>query len=306
MMKSHKVNINSISPYLRHIHCDDVHVSGFHVPWRRIYDYEMIFLQSGYLDIKTETESYRLEAGDIHIMHPFVRHMRRSDVPLKQYSLHFDLVHPEESVNFSESVYLQMFDKDRYKPEFKDVDSLLDRPYYVLENLHFPKKLSVVSPILYARKMEDLIDIFKRKRMGYEMDLKIGLLQIISYIWHDTNDYMLHATKSHFDKRIMECIEYLNSHLADEINLDNLATHNGLSARHFRTLFRQKTGQSPNEYLVSLRIRQAEDYLLMGVGSVAEVARKVGYQDQRYFSRIFKAKVGYSPMQYINYRNKDL
>ena len=304
-MKSHKINMNNISPYLRHVHCDDANYTGFHIPWRRIYDYEMIFLQSGHLDITTETEEYRLEAGDIHIMHPFVRHMRHSDVPLKQYTMHFDLVHPEDSVNFSDAVYLQMFDTDRHKPEFKDVDSLLDRPYYVLENLQLPQKLSVVSPILYTRKMDELIDIFKRKRMGYEMDLKIGLLQLISYIWHDVNDHMLHTTKSHFDKKIMECIEYLNSHLAEEISMDNLAAHIGLSDRHFRTLFRQKTGQSPNEYLVSLRIKQAEDYLLMGAESIAEVARKVGYGDQRYFSRIFKAKVGCTPMQYINHRNKD-
>jgi len=68
-----------------------------------------------------------------------------------------------------------------------------------------------------------------------------------------------------------------------------------LSADHARRLFLQNTGSTPLQYLTALRVDEAKHLLRYGGYSVKEVARRVGYADPYYFSRLFKKWAGQSP-----------
>ena len=71
-----------------------------------------------------------------------------------------------------------------------------------------------------------------------------------------------------------------------------------LSPSRFRALFREATGLSPLDYLLVLRLNHARQLMLQTGSSIGEVARAVGYEDQLYFSRIFKKRTGLSPSAY--------
>ena len=53
-----------------------------------------------------------------------------------------------------------------------------------------------------------------------------------------------------------------------------------------------------NEYLRGVRVRKAKEYLEYTQKSVAAVAEAVGYEDEKYFSRVFKKATGMSPGEY--------
>ncbi|MBA3869414.1 MAG: AraC family transcriptional regulator [Anaerolineae bacterium] len=91
--------------------------------------------------------------------------------------------------------------------------------------------------------------------------------------------------------------DYLRSHYADDISLQQLARLVYLSPFHLSRLFREQLGLPPHTYLNQIRVNRAKTLLNSGL-SLAEVAPAVGFADQSHFSKAFKRVVGVSPGQY--------
>lgn len=91
---------------------------------------------------------------------------------------------------------------------------------------------------------------------------------------------------------------YMKQHYAEAIGWGELAAELHYSPAHLTKVFSQMTGQTPVKYLTELRIHEAMRLLTNSHLPVAEVGRAVGYPDQYYFSRIFKQKLGVSPITY--------
>lgn len=95
-------------------------------------------------------------------------------------------------------------------------------------------------------------------------------------------------------------IEYIHSHFREKIDVDVLAQMEHMSGTAFRIAFREHTGVAPNEYMIAQRISAACRLLSQTDMSVSVVAAEAGYSDQYYFSRIFKKKMGMTPLKYRN------
>ncbi|MEO8252885.1 MAG: helix-turn-helix transcriptional regulator, partial [Flavobacterium sp.] len=63
------------------------------------------------------------------------------------------------------------------------------------------------------------------------------------------------------------------------------------------------TGLAPSEFIRSIRLKRAAQLLSQGKYPVAEVAQKVGFNTQKYFSKYFKEAYGVSPSKYA--QNKE-
>ena len=98
--------------------------------------------------------------------------------------------------------------------------------------------------------------------------------------------------------RIQPALDYMQAHLAERVTRGQLARSVFLSESRFHDTFRRATGQAPLHYLQTLRLRCAQELLLSGDASIAEVGRRSGFADQFHFSRIFKAACGQSPRAY--------
>lgn len=91
---------------------------------------------------------------------------------------------------------------------------------------------------------------------------------------------------------------HIRHHYQETIDIEGIALTSGSSTNRFYRMFRQITGFTPHQYLTMVRLRRALQLLARYSGSVAEVAHEVGYQDEFYFSRVFKKQCGISPTQY--------
>lgn len=94
---------------------------------------------------------------------------------------------------------------------------------------------------------------------------------------------------------VAEGCAYVASHYHLPVTVEDIAAHVGLSRSRLYRLFRQELQLSPMEYLAQYRVRQACALLERGDLSVKAVALSVGYEDQLYFSRRFRALAGMSP-----------
>lgn len=93
-------------------------------------------------------------------------------------------------------------------------------------------------------------------------------------------------------------LTYMHQKIHQNLSLQEMADHAGLSVSHFSYLFKQQTGYSPMDYFIHLKMQHACTLLSLSVKAVHEIALEVGYSDPYYFSRIFKKVMGMSPRQY--------
>ena len=96
---------------------------------------------------------------------------------------------------------------------------------------------------------------------------------------------------------IEQAIGLIETNYPDPLSVTDLAQEVGLARAYFSTLFKEKTGRSPYQYLNTVRIQKACELLKNGKYSVAEVADLVGL-DSHNFARLFKREIGKNPTEY--------
>lgn len=97
---------------------------------------------------------------------------------------------------------------------------------------------------------------------------------------------------------IRQAVAYMEKNYRSPLKLDDVAAQVYLSPHYFSSLFIHEMGQSFSDYLITLRIETAKRMLRESNLSISEIAASVGYQDSRYFSRLFMQKVGIKPKDY--------
>lgn len=90
-------------------------------------------------------------------------------------------------------------------------------------------------------------------------------------------------------------LEYINKNCSVDISLEQMSNILNISKSYLHKVFKQYTGVTPLQYLQDTRISTAKNLLKKTELSIQDVSFKVGYNDQRYFSRIFKNATGFSP-----------
>jgi len=98
---------------------------------------------------------------------------------------------------------------------------------------------------------------------------------------------------------VKNAVKYIQYNYANNIDVSEIADHVGLSRSHLYRIFVKHLSLSPNEYLTQYRINQACTLLRTSGLSVGEIAGSVGFDDQLYFSRVFKKVKGVPPSQYV-------
>ncbi|MDI1238219.1 MAG: AraC family transcriptional regulator [Polaromonas sp.] len=107
-------------------------------------------------------------------------------------------------------------------------------------------------------------------------------------------------------QRAVDAAMWIHAHSHDDIALDHVASHAGLSPFHFLRLFSRVLGVSPHQYLVRSRLRHAARLLADGDRSVTDVALDVGFADLSNFVRTFHRAAGVSPRAFRQAARKGL
>lgn len=97
---------------------------------------------------------------------------------------------------------------------------------------------------------------------------------------------------------ITEAKKYIQQHFREPLKLEEVSRVIGFNATYFSTVFKKETGKSFLDYLTEVRMNKAKQLLCRGDLSVNDVAEEVGYQDLKYFSKLFKKAAGISPSDY--------
>lgn len=99
-------------------------------------------------------------------------------------------------------------------------------------------------------------------------------------------------------RRLQRVLDFIDANLADDLELDDLASVAGSSRFHFSRAFRDATGFPPYRYLVHRRIDSAKTLLLQGDLSIDQVAAQCGFKSSAQFAVMFKQFFGTTPSRF--------
>jgi AraC-like DNA-binding protein len=100
---------------------------------------------------------------------------------------------------------------------------------------------------------------------------------------------------SRMDIIVVRAIEYIDAHIADNIDVPEIAECMNISVSHLSRLFNQWAGCSPYKYIILERINRAKRLLATTMLTVKEISYAVGFNSEVNFITSFTSKVGVSP-----------
>lgn len=99
---------------------------------------------------------------------------------------------------------------------------------------------------------------------------------------------------------VKEAKKYIDANYMDDISVEEIVERYQISLNHFNKIFKQFYGVSCKEYIITVRINMAKQYLSSPFLSVREAGAMAGYPDSNYFTKVFRRKIGVTPTEYRN------
>lgn len=103
---------------------------------------------------------------------------------------------------------------------------------------------------------------------------------------------------------VYKVIEYIKANYRKHMTLEEIAESTYLSKTYLSSLFKKETGYSISEYINIVRIERSKSLLMEENLSIIEIANLCGFEDQSYFTKVFKRIVGITPKKYRENRGK--
>ena len=97
---------------------------------------------------------------------------------------------------------------------------------------------------------------------------------------------------------IQEIQNFICCHYAENISLNSLAEQFYLHPNYLSRLFKEKTGHNFVEYLTEIRMEKVKELLRSSNKKIIEICDMTGYDNPRYFSKVFKQYTGMTPREY--------
>ena len=166
----------------------------------------------------------------------------------------------------------------------------------ILKDL-FPENTSYIKHMGYQEELIFLynqsLKLVKRNSLGFRKILAGIVLQLVAYVSSDENKELENREKQLCKK----VIDYIKENLNTDVDFKKLAGEHYLSYNRFRTVFKNNTGVSLQQYLIHERLELAKQLMVNTDLSLKEISAKTGFNSLFYFSKVFKNKMGYSPRQ---------
>jgi AraC-like DNA-binding protein len=156
----------------------------------------------------------------------------------------------------------------------------------------------------YIKSNDEIFTLFnkmyKTLELGYSTD---NLLFANMCLPHFLTLFVYAAKHSITNtKEKNDCVDnailYMREHIHENISLPDLSASYDYSTSRFSDIFKQKTGYSPIDYFIQMKMQKACQQLDLTDLSIKEVASQMGFDDPYYFSRRFSKVIGMPPTKY--------
>lgn len=228
---------------------------------------EIVYIKSGHCIMEVEDTFVPLQEGDCIVLLPGVPHCFTVD--LKACCLISQL-------EFCVVV-----------PDFAKKEFALSRKkrFYKLDDCDMLK-----------RQIENICRCYRLAEKNQYGTVQIKLMFLQMFIELEVR--IREGQETEDNGKVEMVVGYINEHYGEDLTVEGLARHVGISSRYLRRCFREKTGISCSSYITSVRIEKAKQLLWNSSKTVTEIAGLTGFNSSQYFSRIFYQYEGRTPSRY--------
>lgn len=124
------------------------------------------------------------------------------------------------------------------------------------------------------------------------------MASISSAMFKDYVERVHKCKMQQYSKPIVACCDYIMIHLEEEITITDLAQHVGYSDYYCSKKFKKETGMTPAEYIRKKRLEAAANLLTSSNDDIQEIAARLQFGSQSYFTDSFRKLYGLSPREY--------
>ena len=170
--------------------------------------------------------------------------------------------------------------------------------------------ISLDEHVFYCGVLPDYKALFRKIiqelqlcRYGYEDYIASLFNDILLLV--DRQQHEQKKATGNVQEQIERAAAYFNENYNTKISIDDYAESLHISTNWFIHNFKQYAGMSPAQYILSLRMVNAQSLLERTTYNIKEISEIVGYENPLYFSRVVKKEIGKSPVQYRKERTTE-
>jgi AraC-like DNA-binding protein len=233
------------------------------VDGRVLPEFQIGYVSSGEGIFETENAKYKLKPGSMTLILPGIRH---------RCCLVSELGWQEYWVGFKGTYFSRLFEEGVLSEDFA----------------FFEAGISSHIISTYNR----IFDEVKAQQPVYQLRIGSEILSLIATL---LNHKQRQEGSNRYQKTVEKAKELMALNLYGSINLPDISNELGVCTSLFNKIFKTYTAMTPYQYYINIKINEAKNLLEQGSITVQETAYRLGFEDQYYFSRLFKNKTGVTP-----------
>lgn len=252
-------------------HTDPSHSYG--PATRNHYLFHYVLSGTGILfadDSKGITKEYRIKSSQGFMIFPnqITTYISDNKLPWEYVWVEFDGLRVKEALDIAEL----SFDNPVYHARFKEMREIM------------------VQEMLYLTEHGEASPFHLIGHLYLFFDA------MLKSITPETNSHQ----KKLQDYYIHEALSYIEQNFQNDITVEDIAKICGLNRSYFGKMFKDSTGKTPQQFLMTYRMIKATELLKLTKLSISDISNAVGYPNQLHFSRAFKNIYGISPREWRN------
>lgn len=159
------------------------------------------------------------------------------------------------------------------------------------------EKITLPDQAKTQQLVQDMYHIWSEKKPGYKYKCTSMLYQLLYNIRQQAHNDLLQSSSG--TSSLITAVDYIHKHYRkDSVSVKELAKIASVSESQLRRQFQKAYGTSPNRYINNLRLEYATQLLRSRLYTIEEVCEKSGFNDVKYFGRLFKQCYGQTPGAY--------
>jgi AraC-like DNA-binding protein len=238
---------------------------------RILPEFQLVYVTEGRGVFSIKDRTYTVNPGSMLLILPGIRHRYK---PVYEIGWH------EYWVGFKGDFFLNMIRQD------------------FLSHGHLFFDLGLRDNIILT--FNTIFDEVRSQRPLYQLKACAGILSLLT-------EMLIHERRkeqpNYYQKIVEKAKCLMESNVYGTINLSNISQEIGISTSRLNEIFKTYTSMTPYQFYIHIKIHKAESLLEQEHVSVKEVAYKLGFEDQYYFSRLFKNKTGIAPSVWKKFVN---
>ena len=243
--------------------------------------WELLYVERGVVHLQTKTKNLLLHEGEIifHKPNEFHRHFCNGKVSPRLFIVTFVCRSSAMAV-------------------FRGMHRRLPADALPVLNHFIQEAKATFSLPEYDPHMKGL-ELAEGALPGGQQMVKLNLEMLLIMLLRDS-ERAVYTSKDAWERKLTDVVTgYLSEHMREPVSLVDICRKTHYSKTLVCSTFKRVMGLGIMEYLSRMRVERAKELLLRKGCSVSEAAEQTGFENQYYFSRVFKRWEGKSPREFL-------